>query len=427
MSRNVNSRRSFIKAASIAGIAGLAGCSGQSTSNSGGSSESNGGTIHFLSAENSQAFKDYYQKWASLFEEEHDHTVELEFVGVGTSQSQRISKLIQSGDPPELTTTAPEKGGGLALQGVLADLSNEAEWMQNEWGYEFNEDFTFELQGSQYVVPIWVNMTMDWYRVSTWEENTGMTPSEITWSEFTQALADTHNVGERAGHVIPAGESLMSTEFYIDYMFSNGGNIFTREGEDIRLVMDEGENRQKTMEVLELFEEINEFSVDGSGYGYGQQIETYWSEQANETKYFGARPLQQAVANNEAVAEDTGLMHPPYKEEKLIKPSQRDGSCLRELTTKKALGSSSNSCLEGNHSSSCFISPRFTIYHHSQLQSTTTSSLIMSLLIHGLRRTIILPLVMLLRWSTQQRHLSVKLIRTTHWPLRYFRAVRLGT
>ncbi len=316
MTRNINSRRSFIKAASIAGIAGLAGCSGQSTSSSGGSSGSSGGTIHFLSAENSQAFKDYYQKWAGLFEEEHDHTVELEFVGVGTSQSQRISKLIQSGDPPELTTTAPEKGGGLALQGVLADLSNEAEWMQNEWGYEFNEDFTFELQGSQYVVPIWVNMTMDWYRVSTWEENAGMTPSEITWSEFTQALADTHNVGERAGHVIPAGESLMSTEFYIDYMFSNGGNIFTREGEEIKLVMDQGENRQKTMEVLELFEEINEFSVDGSGYGYGQQIETYWSEQANETKYFGARPLQQAVANNEAVAEDTGLMHPPYKEEK---------------------------------------------------------------------------------------------------------------
>lgn len=178
MTRNINSRRSFIKAASIAGIAGLAGCSGQSTSSSGGSSGSSGGTIHFLSAENSQAFKDYYQKWAGLFEEEHDHTVELEFVGVGTSQSQRISKLIQSGDPPELTTTAPEKGGGLALQGVLADLSNEAEWMQNEWGYEFNEDFTFELQGSQYVVPIWVNMTMDWYRVSTWEENVGMTPAK---------------------------------------------------------------------------------------------------------------------------------------------------------------------------------------------------------------------------------------------------------
>ena len=287
---------------------GIAGCLG------GGGSDSN--TVHFLSAENSQAFKDYYQKWANRFEEEHDHEVRLEFVGVGTSQSSRISRLLQSGNPPELTTTAPEKGGGLALQGVLEDLSDEAEFMQDEWGYEFNDNFLFELQGSQYVVPIWVNMTMDWYRVSVWEENAGVTPREMQWEEFKQALADTDGVGGRAGHSIPAGSSLMSTEFYIDYMFNNGGQIFERNGGEVELVMDKGENLEKTKEVLQFFEDTQQYSVDGSGYGYGPQIESYWSEQVNEVKYFGARPLQQAVANNEAVAEDTGLMHPPYKEGK---------------------------------------------------------------------------------------------------------------
>ena len=333
------SRRQFLKKAGIAtaGVTTVAGCTGNGGGGGGdgggdggggdggdggdtqgasaGSSGGSGGSVHFLSAENSEPFKQYYQKWADRFEQEHDHTVDLEFVGVGTSQSQRISKLIQSGDPPELTTTAPEKGGGLALQGVLADLSNEADWMQQEWGYDFNDDFLFQLQGSQYVVPIWVNMTMDWYRVSTWEENYGATPNEMSWDEFSQALADTHNIDERAGHVIPAGESLMSTEFYIDYMFGNGGSIFTRDGDDIQLVMDQGENRQKTKDVLEFFDETSQYSIDGSGYAYSQQIESYWSEQVNEVKYFGARPLQQAVANNEAVAEDTGLMHPPYKEE----------------------------------------------------------------------------------------------------------------
>ncbi|WP_302080334.1 extracellular solute-binding protein [Salinibaculum rarum] len=307
-----DSRRNFIKKAGIATAAttSFAGCLG----GGGGGSSSN--TVHFLSAENSQAFKDYYKKWAGRFEEEHDHEVKLEFVGVGTSQSSRISKLLQSGNPPELTTTAPEKGGGLALQGVLADLSDEAEWMEDEWGYDFNDNFLFQLQGKQYVVPIWVNMTMDWYRVSTWEENTGMTPREMEWEEFRQALSDTNGVGERAGHVIPAGSSLMSTEFYIDYMFGNDGQIFERNGEEIELVMDKGENLEKTKEVLQFFEDTQQYSLDGSGYGYSQQIESYWSEQVNEVKYFGARPLQQAVSNNKAVAEDTGLMQPPYKEEK---------------------------------------------------------------------------------------------------------------
>jgi len=306
-----DSRRQFLKKAGIAtaGATTVAGCLG-----GGGGGNSN--TVHFLSAENSEPFKQYYQKWADRFEDEHDHTVDLEFVGVGTSQSQRISKLIQSGDPPELTTTAPEKGGGLALQGVLADLSDEADWMQDEWGYDFNEDFLFQLQGSQYVVPIWVNMTMDWYRVSVWEENYGETPDEMSWDQFQQALSDTDGVGGRAGHAIPAGESLMSTEFYIDYMFGNGGEIFERSGDSVNLVMDEGDNREKTKEVLEFFDETQQYSIDGSGYAYSEQIESYWSEQVNEVKYFGARPLQQAVANNEAVAEDTGLMHPPYKEEK---------------------------------------------------------------------------------------------------------------
>ncbi len=278
--------------------------------------EGDKGEVHFLSAENSTAFKNYYQKWAERFSEETGYGVQLEFVGVGTSQSARISRLLQSGNPPELTTTAPEKGGGLALQGVLADLSNEADWMQEKWGYDFNDDFLFQLQGKQYVVPIWVNMTMDWYRVSVWEENAGMTPNELTWDEFSQALADTDGVGERAGHVIPASEKLMSSEFFIDYMFQNGGSIFTRNNGEVELAFHKGDNRQKSKEVLEFFQETQEYSLDGSGYGYTPQIESFWSEQVNEVKYFGARPLQQAVANNEAVAEDTGLMHPPYQEEK---------------------------------------------------------------------------------------------------------------
>lgn len=310
-----NNRRSFIKKAGIATTlaAGTAGCLG--IGGSGGSSGSSNDSVHFLSAENSSAFKEYYNKWANRFEEQYDYTVDLEFVGVGTSQSQRISKLLQAGNPPELTTTAPEKGGGLALQGVLSDLSEEAQWMEDEWGYEFNDDFLFQLQGSQYVVPIWVNMTMDWYRVSVWEEHAGATPDNLTWEEFRQALSDTHGIGDRAGHVIPAGSSLMSTEFYIDYMFSNGGQIFERTGEDIELVMDQGENLEKTKEVLQYFEDTQQYSIDGSGYGYSQQIESYWSGQVNEVKYFGARPLQQAVTNDPDVAEDTGLMSPPYQEQ----------------------------------------------------------------------------------------------------------------
>lgn len=327
-----DTRRDFLKKAGIASAVttSFAGClsggGGAGGNGSGGGGGGNGSvvggsgggsnTVHFLSAENSQAFKDYYNKWADRFEEEHDHQVQLEFVGVGTSQSQRISKLLQAGDPPELTTTAPEKGGGLALQGVLADLSNEAQWMEDEWGYDFNDNFLFQLQGKQYVVPIWVNMTMDWYRVSTWEEHAGATPREMSWEEFRQALSDTHNVEDRGGHVIPGGSSLMSTEFYIDYMFGNDGQIFERNGGDIELVMDQGGNLEKTKEVLQYFEDTHQFSIDGSGYAYSEQIESYWSEQINEVKYFGARPLQRAVGNNPPVAEDTGLMQPPYKEEK---------------------------------------------------------------------------------------------------------------
>lgn len=273
------------------------------------------GEVHFLSAENSTAFKEYYKKWAKRFSDETGYGVKLEFVGVGSSQSARISKLLQAGDPPELTTTAPEKGGGLALQGVLADLSDEADWMEQKYGYKFNEDFLFKLNGKQYVVPIWVNMTMDWYRVSTWEEHAGMTPEAPTWDEFLEGVQAVDEKNDRRGTVVPGAQTLMSTEYYIDHMFQNGGSIFSRDGDgNVEVVMDQGDNRKKTKEVLEYIGQLHQHSINASGYGYSKQIESFWSEQVNETKYFGARPLQQAVSNNEAVAKDTGLMHPPSKE-----------------------------------------------------------------------------------------------------------------
>ena len=326
-----DARRRFLKRVGAAGAAtaGLAGCTGNSGSMGNGGGNGGGGTpageqktisgdkgeVHFLSAENSSAFKQYYQKWAKKFSEETGYGVKLEFVGVGSSQSARISKLLQAGNPPELTTTAPEKGGGMALQGVLADLSDEAKWMEEQYGYKFNEDFLFQLNGKQYVVPIWVNMTMDWYRVGAWQDAAGFAPRNPNWQEFREGVKAVDGAEDRRGTVVPAAQSLMSTEYYVDHMFQNGGRIFARNGGNVEVVMNKGENRTKTKEVLEYIKQLNQYSVDGSGYAYSEQIESFWSEQVNEVKYFGARPLQQAVANNEAVAKDTGLMRPPNKAE----------------------------------------------------------------------------------------------------------------
>lgn len=327
-----NNRRQVIKQAATATTlaGGLAGCIGPmgNSGNGGGSGDGTSagdakkikgkkGEVHFLSAENSSAFKKYYEKWAKRFKDETGYGVKLEFVGVGSSQSARISKLLQTGNPPELSTTAPEKGGGLALQGVLSDLSSVADWMEKKYGYSFNEDFLFKLNGKQYVVPIWVNMTMDWYRVSKWKKHAGMTPSSLTWDEFLKGVKAVDKKGGQRGTVVPAAQTLMSTEYYIDHMFQNGGQIFTRDNKgDIQVVMDKGKNRKKSKEVLKYIEKLNQHSIEGSGYGYSKQIESFWSKQVNETKYFGARPLQQAAANNKSVAQDTGLTHPPHKEEK---------------------------------------------------------------------------------------------------------------
>ncbi len=325
----MKSRRKFIRRTGVAAaLASTAGCLGDFGMNSGSQGKNNNssnnaqeikgkkGDVHFLSAENSTSFKNYYKKWAQKFRDETGYGVKLEFVGVGSSQSARISKLLQTGDPPELTTTAPEKGGGLALQGVLADLSDEAQWMEKKYGYKFNDDFLFKLKGKQYVVPIWVNMTMDWYRVNTWKEHAGTPPRNPTWDEFLEGVKAIDKKSNRRGTVVPAAQSLMSTEYYIDHMFQNGGSIFERNNGNVEVVMDKGENRKKSKEVLEYIKKLNKYSINGSGYAYDQQIESYWSEQAHETKYFGARPLQQAVENNKKVAKDTGLMHPPKKAER---------------------------------------------------------------------------------------------------------------
>jgi multiple sugar transport system substrate-binding protein len=326
----MQSRRTFIQRTGVATAlaSGAAGCLGNFGMNNGsqsGNGSSNNaenvkgkkGEVHFLSAENSTSFKEYYRKWAKKFRDETGYGVKLEFVGVGSSQSARISKLLQTGDPPDLTTTAPEKGGGLALQGVLADLSDQAQWMEKKYGYSFNDEFLFKLNGKQYVVPIWVNMTMDWYRVSAWKKHAGMTPKQPTWDEFLEGVKSVDEKSNRRGTVVPAAQSLMSSEYYVDHMFQNGGSIFERNGKgNVEVVMDKGKNRRKSKEVLEYIKKLNKHSIDGSGYAYSQQIESYWSEQVNETKYFGARPLQQAVENNEKVAKDTGLMHPPRNKEK---------------------------------------------------------------------------------------------------------------
>lgn len=294
------SRRNAIKAmAAGAGTVSLAGCLG--IGGNGGGGGGNSKEVHFITEENSAPAKEFFRTEAQKFTEETDIPVTVEFTGVGTSFDQRITTLVQTGNPPEVAQVSDFHITPWLKQGIAEPVTSVRETVEEEFGEEFGDNQRLVWDGEDYLAPLWSNLETFTYRTDLFEE-AGVTPPK-TWSEQLDAWETLDNsipkdmaVGNHTG-VNPYGY----VSAYVR-MYQNGVQEITKEenGGDpfsgFKVSVDKGKNLDRTVAALEHLNKECDYSNDPT-QGTTAMISSYYTQKAAVGEYIGARPYRQAHSN----------------------------------------------------------------------------------------------------------------------------------
>ncbi|WP_423750847.1 extracellular solute-binding protein [Salinirarus marinus] len=328
-------RRTWLKTVGAAGTVGLAGCSGGgggSSGDGGGSSGGNGGgssgggssgggssdgtttgssgewpdlsgkEVHFVTDEASDTSKQFWNGVASDFEEATGASTKMEYVGIGTGGIERITQLIQAGDPPEIFTMNASNASTFRSEGVLAPVDEAFDQFTEVTGQP-EDQATVEVNGNQWFVPLWFNTVCYYYR----SDLSDIVPD--TWEkaqQYAQEVDEADN-GVR-GTYVPAGPGAHVCYRIMAWMYSNGGSFMQWNNDRIEVAYDSGENRTKLVEALNYIKERQQYSPNASDSNYTTWTNAIPNEVAGSSAYVGFRPVVQSVANNRSFTDSVEVV-----------------------------------------------------------------------------------------------------------------------
>ena len=335
---NPTPRRNAIKTIGAAGIIGLAGCAGDgggggggggdggdggSTQSGGSTSGSNsewpdysGQSLHILTGIQNQK-----EIFANIGEEFKSATgideIKIEVTGMN-NQRQRVIQLVQAGDPPDIvqdtqTLTPRYVNADLALDvsGMIADISDRIGAPA--------DNARVKLDGSDYFVPLWHNISSWWWRDDL-VEAAGLNPSDFEdadWDLAMEAAEKMHDPENNInGTYVPAGTGSHSTFRTIAWLYTNGGSICTWENDEIVVNFDEGKNRTRMIETLEMLKERYQYSPAATDSSWDTAANAIPNGNTACKWYLGFRPKIRSIENDRDFAPDVHVAPMPAKETK---------------------------------------------------------------------------------------------------------------
>ncbi|WP_423750848.1 extracellular solute-binding protein [Salinirarus marinus] len=276
---------------------------GSTTGSSGEWPDLSGKEVHFVTDEASDASKQFWNGVASDFEEATGASTKMEYVGIGTGGMERITQLIQAGDPPEIFTMNAANASTFRSEGVLAPVDDAFDQFTEVTGQP-EEQATVKVNGHQWYVPLWFNTVCYYYR----SDLSDIVPD--TW-EKAQAYAkevDEADNGVR-GTYVPAGPGAHVCYRIMSWMYSNEGSFMQWNNDDqIEVAYDSGENRTKLVETLNYIKERQQYSPVASDSNYTTWSNSIPNEVAGSTPYSGFRPVVQSVTNDRSFAKDVSVV-----------------------------------------------------------------------------------------------------------------------
>lgn len=332
------SRRRFAQAVGGSALAGLAGCQGtdsESTqteadsggggSGSGGSSngesngESGGGDdsdsetsssdsewadlsgqeVHVLTEESSTQWQTFWNELNTAFEQATGASVNIEYVGIGTGYRERLTQLLQAGNPPEVTHIGVQDIVTFATNGQAGDVTPAVEYLQNQYDTEIvTDNGAVILDGTHYMVPLFVNADMYHYRDDV---ATGVGDDfPQNWDDVL-SMAEEYDEGRggmRADY-FPLGQNDCAKYYILSQAYMAGGTVCSRDDSgELQITMHQGSNRESWIQALDFWRERAQYSAVDTQGDCGAYSSAIPSRTTFAGHYFGNRPKIQSVSQD---------------------------------------------------------------------------------------------------------------------------------
>lgn len=304
-----SSRRELLAGAGTLAGAGLAGCLSAFNGDGGGSSEE----ITVLTSESDPNTKEIWNQLSEDFKEETGHTVKWEYVGFG-ERLNRLSAMIRGGNAPEVLIGNTANAGVAFSEGHLEPLTDTIAAIEEESGTTIPRSMVFEDGGEQWFAPGAVYMQTRTVRGDLVQEvgedfkRQGVsTDDHIRWARKIDEQTDVRGFGH------PAAATGAATQSTTAILWANGVDIYGGPTDDIEVVVDQGQNRERAIKTLEYLRELYNYGPDGANWGWGELGDSFTSSTTASVSYPLGRMIAGATSADQPWApENVNLLDEPY-------------------------------------------------------------------------------------------------------------------
>lgn len=270
-----------------------------------------GQSVHLLIDETAKPFRDLFNQMAVDFTSATGAQVNNEFAGIGSSSQERMTQLLQAGDPPELFFTAVGQSTDLVHAGVLSPVDEALNYWQDKFG-QVEQTALMPIEGSNYHLPISAKGGVMWYR----SDVGGEAPSE--WDPFLDWCRDVDDPNGLRATYVPRNQGQNPDWYHLGLGWSNGARWMERdENDEIQIAIDSGGSRDRWIEYMEYLQQLTEYSPPGTGSGAGGMVESMPAEITASTVYYVVRPKNQSVVRERPFAADVRGTNPPYNRQRI--------------------------------------------------------------------------------------------------------------
>jgi len=310
---SIGSRRRFLTLVGASGAVGVAGCLGGDDETvdediPGDWPDLSGEQLYYLAESSDRRYQEFWQNVANRFQAATGAEVTIEFAGHAEGYRDRLIQSIQAGDPPDVTHASLNMASSLGQQGQLADHGEVIDYWEDVWDDSYDDQFRIELDGEDKYLPLHANVFCNWYRDDVFD----VEPD--SWERELEMAAE-HDEGEGGtrGYFMPIEVGLWANDMkLLTDGWTLGANVFARNGDDLEVVLDEGENADLWSEALSHHEELYEYSNDNLDASYAELFTALGAESAYQAHWVGTHLKINAV--DMPVAEDITQTAPAVPE-----------------------------------------------------------------------------------------------------------------
>lgn len=198
---------------------------------------------------------------------------------------------------PTLMTDWVEAGYLLPLDDLVAAIGSD----------DYVDGSLFRYKGHIYAVPYAISVYGLWVRSDLFAQAGLSLPTSY---EDVLAAAQTLTHGEIYGIALPGGQNIATVNYFSTFLWQNGGDYFTCEG-DIAF------DRPEALEAVQKWAKLTQYAPPGfTVWGYKEQIDAFLRGRAAMAMYAGRLGVTMAEYSPEMI-DRVALVFPPWGEEKV--------------------------------------------------------------------------------------------------------------